>query len=177
MPEPLWKTRERITARPLKGRRIPSSGRAQRDIETPDYPICVEFKHRETVPKYLVDVLEQAEILLAQEEGSLLIPLARIRARDWGPRQELALMKFKYLKILLDIGNEISKIGFVEVKREYHAIGGWLTHALEQAEIDAEATEAPLAIIHQKGWQYPRDLVVMKFKFFKYLLERLNDKG
>ena len=103
MTEARWKKRERILAEHLKGSRIPSSGRAKRDIETP-YPLCVEVKDR-------------------------------------------------------------------------NVVGRWLVDAVEQAEMDAEEMEIPLAIIHQKGWQYPRDLVVMKFKYFKYLLERLNDKG
>ena len=108
MPEKAWKRVERDIAARLKGSRIPSSGRARRDIDTP-YPLCVEIKTRgfdggsTNYPKWLVDVVEQAEMdALLNHEETPEIPVAILHERGWPHARDLVVLKLKYFEHLLE---------------------------------------------------------------------------
>jgi len=62
MSERAWKRTERMIARRLKGERIPITGRARGSAPDVALPwACVEVKHRKTIPRWLLEAVDQAQ--------------------------------------------------------------------------------------------------------------------
>lgn len=62
MSEKGWKRCERKIAEILGGRRVPVSGRQRGDRPDIDHDVLsVEAKYRQSIPKWLLDALQQAE--------------------------------------------------------------------------------------------------------------------
>jgi len=88
----------------LLGRRIPSPGRANRDIETP-YPLCIEVKHRtESTPKWIRDALAQAVSDVG--EGEIPVVIRHEKGDSW--QEDVIFMSGEsFMQIMRTVGTEV----------------------------------------------------------------------
>ena len=94
-----WKAVERAIAKVLRGTRIPVSGRQRGDSADIEHPFfSVEVKHRETLPDWILDALDQAK---KSKRGSR-IPLAVLHGKGMKYEESLAFMELRDIMAMYD---------------------------------------------------------------------------
>jgi hypothetical protein len=98
-----WKRVEREIAQRVGGKRVPVSGRARGDAPDVEHPrLAIEVKHRQKLPEWLLDALDQAE------KSAILDQIPVVVLHEAGQRYDdsLVLLRLeKLLQLLCGIGS------------------------------------------------------------------------
>ena len=96
MADKLWKVHERETAKALGGERVPITGRArgsEPDIKHDQWSL--ECKHRESVPKWIKNAMDQAEASIKNPEQ---VPVVVIHEKNQRRENDLVILRMKHFK-------------------------------------------------------------------------------
>lgn len=95
----LWKTAERKIAALLGGKRVPVTGRGRGDAPDIDHnEFSVEVKHRQTLPSWIKEAMEQAE---ASRRGAK-IPIVILHEKGMDYEQSLTLIRLRDIIDLIE---------------------------------------------------------------------------
>lgn len=98
MTDKSWKRAEREVARRLGGRRIPVSGRQRGDAPDIEHlTLSIEVKHRESLPAWLLDAMDQARASCRDEQ----LAIAVLHQRGMRYEQSLVVIDLSSLARLL----------------------------------------------------------------------------
>jgi len=92
MSERAWKRTERKVARKLDGERIPVTGRARGSAPDVALPwACVEVKHRKTIPRWLLEAVDQAQASAQDDQ----LPLVVLHEAGMSHDRDLVVMRLR----------------------------------------------------------------------------------
>lgn len=134
-------------------RRIPVTGRQRGDTPDISHPtVSVEVKHRQSIPKWIVNLLEEEHF-----------------ARSvWGGYNYTVFDEFKCVLFRLSEGlPNLKKITEHNLYLNADPLPLWINTAVAQARAArCDAHKACLVVLHQKGWQYSNSVCIL-FDFNK----------
>jgi len=95
-----WKRAEREIAQRVGGKRVPVSGRARGDAPDVEHPrLAIEVKHRQKLPEWLLDALDQAE------KSAILDQIPVVILHEAGQRYDESLCLIRLEKLMELLGS------------------------------------------------------------------------
>ena len=96
MPKSNWKQTEREIVRMAGGERTGPLGKHLPDGTPETYPLSVEVKHRESIPQWLIDAVDQSE---TEAYSNGYLPVVILHPKGWGYTDSIVLCRYgKLLK-------------------------------------------------------------------------------
>ena len=96
MPKSNWKQTEREIVRLAGGERTGPQGRHLPDGTEATYPLSLEVKHRENIPQWLIDAVDQSE---TEAYTNGFLPVVILHPKGWGYTDSIVLCRYgKLLK-------------------------------------------------------------------------------
>jgi hypothetical protein len=98
MTDKLWKQHERATALALGGKRVPITGRQRGSAPDVEHnKLSIECKHRETIPQWIDNAMDQAEASIKNPEQ---VPIVVIHGKGRTRENDYVMLKMKHFKKL-----------------------------------------------------------------------------
>ena len=98
MPDKAWKVHERKTAEALGGMRVPITGRQRGSAPDVEHKqLSIECKHRETIPKWIDNAMDQAEASIKDKEQ---VPIVVIHAKGRHREDDYVVLRMKHFQAL-----------------------------------------------------------------------------